>query len=95
MKGDGVLITRERGAILQKDIKELLRDLRTGKLKPVDVLEDYQAKAISVDKDLNAVCDFIIEASDWATQLEDIPIDRRGALYGLPISVKVYTSLSL
>ena len=89
LKIDGVLISPERKAILNKDIKELLKDLKSGDLKPTTVLEAYQAKALSVDKEINAVCDFILEAYDWARQLEDIPINKRGALYGLPISVKV------
>ena len=89
LKIDGVLITPDRKLILKKGIKELLKDLKNGSLKPITVLEAYQAKALSVDKEINAVCDFILEAIDWAIQLEDIPIDKRGALYGLPISVKV------
>ena len=91
LKINGVLISPERKAILNKDIKELLKDLKSGDLKPTTVLEAYQAKALSVDKEINAVCDFILEAHDWARQLDDIPIDKRGALYGLPISVKVVT----
>ena len=89
LKIDGLLITPERKAILNKDIKKLLHDLKNGSLKPIEVLEAYQAKALSVDKEINAVCDFILESNDWARQLEDIPVDKRGALYGLPISVKV------
>ena len=89
LKIDGDLISPERKLILNKGVKELLKDLKNGSLKPIKVLEAYQAKALSVDKEINAVCDFILEANDWARQLEDIPIDKRGALYGLPISVKV------
>ena len=89
LKIDGVLLSPERKEILNKDIKELLNDLKSGSLKPTIVLEAYQAKALSVDKEINAVCDFILESNDWARKLEDIPEDKRGALYGLPISVKV------
>ena len=95
LKIDGVLITPERKLILKKGIKDLLKDLKNGSLKPIKVLEAYQAKALSVDKEINAVCDFILEAIDWARQLEDIPIDKRGALYGLPISVKVEKTIYL
>ena len=42
-----------------------------------------------MDKDTNAVCDFILEASDRAKALEKIPEKDRGPLYGIPISVKV------
>ena len=82
-------MTEEREKILRKDIAALLEDLRNGSLKPLEVLEAYQAKSLVVDKDINAVCDYITEASDWARDLERIPVEERGALYGLPISVKV------
>ena len=82
-------MTEEREKILQKDIAILLEELRNGSLKPIDVLEAYQAKSLVVDRDINAVCDYITEASDWARDLERIPVENRGALYGLPISVKV------
>ena len=55
------------------------------------MLEAFQAAALSVDKEINAVCDFILEARDWALQLETVPETERGALYGLPFSVKVRT----
>ena len=64
------------------------------KLKPVTVLEAFQAAALSVDRDINAVCDFILEARDWALQLEAVPENERGALYGLPFSVKVVPVVS-
>ena len=69
----------------------LLEELRNGSLKPLEVLEAYQAKSLVVDRDINAVCDYITEARDWARELESIPVEDRGALYGLPISVKVIT----
>ena len=67
----------------------LLEELRNGCLKPSEVLEAYQAKSLVVDRDINAVCDYITEARQWARQLESIPVEDRGGLYGLPISVKV------
>ena len=81
-------MTPRRKEILSKEIKELQSDLKSGLLKPLEVLQAYQAKALEVDQDINAVCDFILEATDWAKALEDIPEEERGALYGLPISVK-------
>ena len=86
---DGILLTPTRKEILSKEIKELQSDLKSGLLKPLEVLQAYQAKALEVDQDINAVCDFILEATDWAKALEDVPEEERGALYGLPISVKV------
>ena len=88
MSVDGILLTPRRKEILSKEIKELQSDLKSGLLKPLEVLQAYQAKALEVDQDINAVCDFILEATDWAKALEDIPEEERGALYGLPISVK-------
>ena len=82
-------MTPTRKEILSKEIKELQSDLKSGLLKPLEVLQAYQAKALEVDQDINAVCDFILEATDWAKALEDVPEEERGALYGLPISVKV------
>ena len=86
---DGILLTEKREIILSKDIALLLEELRNGTLKPLEVLEAYQAKSLVVDRDINAVCDYITEARDWARDLERIPVEDRGALYGLPISVKV------
>jgi len=85
---NGVLLTDARKNILQKNIVELQSNLKSGKLKPKEVLQAYQAKALEVDKSINAVCDFILEASDWAEALENIPENERGPLYGIPISVK-------
>ena len=59
------------------------------------MLEAFQAAALAVDRDINAVCDFILEARAWALQLEAVPETERGALYGLPFSVKVVTVSSL
>jgi len=85
---NGSLMTSERESIISKDIKSLLAELRSGQLEPVQVLEAYQAKSLLADKDINAVCDYITEATSWAKSLKDIPESDRGALYGLPISVK-------
>ena len=55
-----------------------------------------QAKALNiyVTKEINAVCDFILEASEQAKALATLPKEERGPLYGLPLSVKV-THMSL
>ena len=58
------------------------------------MLEAFQAAALKVDRDINAVCDFILEARTWALQLEAVPETERGALYGLPFSVKVKLSVA-
>ena len=82
-------MTAERQNISSKNIQQLLLELKAGALNPVEVLEAYQAKALQVDKEINAVCDFILSAADWAQYLLTVPQAERGPLYGLPISVKV------
>ena len=52
------------------------------------VLQAFQSKALLVDKKTNAVCDFILEAMDHAKELESVPVEERGPLYGLPVSIK-------
>ena len=53
------------------------------------MLKAYQAKAISVNEEINAVCDFILEATEQAEALAQLPPEERGSLHGLPLSVKV------
>ena len=48
--------------IASMNIKELLAKLKTDALGPIDVLQAFQSKALLVDKQTNAVCDFILEA---------------------------------
>ena len=88
-------MTPERQSISSKNIQQLLYELRTGALNPVEVLEAYQAKALHVDKEINAVCDFILSAADWAQHLLTVPETERGPLYGLPVSVKVSHYISV
>ena len=85
---DGELLTPRRQIILSLDVKTLSLELKTGKLSPLEVLEAYQAKALAVDKDLNAVCDFILEAREWAEELSKLEEEKRGALFGIPVSIK-------
>ena len=63
--------------------------LKTDQLQPLEVLQAYQAKALSVNEEINAVCDFILEATDQAKALANLPPEKRGPLYGLPLSIKV------
>ena len=42
-----------------------------------------------MDKDINAVCDFLLEATEQAKALDLLPAEERGKLHGLPLSVKV------
>jgi hypothetical protein len=36
-----------------------------------------QAKALVVDAELNAICDFILEAGEWAAELAAVPLEQR------------------
>ena len=83
------LICNIREAILSLPIGELLAKLKTDQLQPLEVLQAYQAKALSVNDEINAVCDFILEATEQAEALATLTPEERGPLYGLPISVKV------
>ena len=53
------------------------------------VLQAYQAKVLVVNKEINAVCDFIVEATEQAEALALLQEEERGPLHGLLISVKV------
>lgn len=86
--GDGELLNEDRLLILSLDITRLLEQLKTGTLQPAAVLAAYQAKALLVDKETNAVCDFLLEAEEWAKRLEEVPEEHRGPLHGLPVSIK-------
>jgi len=85
---EGVLLTPSRNEILALEVGALLAKLKSGDLDVRQVLAAYQAKALVVDRDINAVCDMILEASDWAEDLAILPPAERGPLYGLPVSVK-------
>lgn len=78
-----------RKDILDFGVEELLARLKSGQLHPVAVLEAYQAKALTVNEEINAVCDFILEATEQAEALAQLPPEERGSLHGLPLSVKV------
>jgi fatty acid amide hydrolase len=82
------LVSPAREAILGLGVGALLERLRAGELQPGEVLRAYQAKALVVNEDINAVCDFLPEAAEQAAGLERLPPGERGPLYGLPVSVK-------
>merc|ERR1719206_819409 len=85
---NGELLDPKKARIVSLDVKTLLSQLRTGVVSPVEVLQAFQSKALLVDKETNAVCDFILESLDQARALERVPIEERGPLYGLPVSIK-------
>jgi len=84
----GELLSESRQLIVAMEVEALLAALRSGEVSPQEVLEAFQAKALVVDRDINAICDFIVEATDWAANLANLPEGQRGPLFGLPVSVK-------
>ncbi|XP_023344204.1 fatty acid amide hydrolase 1 [Eurytemora carolleeae] len=89
---EGELITVDRKHILALVYASILR-VNSTRMTSQLFLENPNyampnAKALSVDEKINVVCDFILEATSWAEGLKNVPIEQRGSLYGLPISVK-------
>ncbi|ROT69527.1 hypothetical protein C7M84_012265 [Penaeus vannamei] len=82
------LLTEERLAILALPPDILLHRLKEGHLTPTAVLRAFQAKAMVVTYRINCVTEFIPQAEDWASALEEDPQNRSLPLYGLPVSIK-------
>ena len=82
------MFTLERETILAFEIEELLAKLKSGQLDPVAVLEAYQSRALEATEATNCVVDFMLEARNHALELKRLPMEYRGPLHGLPISVK-------
>ena len=47
-----------------------------------------KARALAATEETNCVVDFLLEAHQHALELRKVPLEYRGPLYGLPISVK-------
>jgi len=75
-------------AITSKTFEDLRMDLKNGDLKAIDVLRAYQWKALESTELLNNIVWFIEEAETEAMKLDEKPIEERGHLHGIPISVK-------
>lgn len=67
---------------------ELSEQLRSGKLSLRQVLKDFQRRALEVDSGVNAVVEMIPEAFTACDQLASLPVDQRGPLFGIPLSLK-------
>ncbi|KAH9523685.1 hypothetical protein Btru_040656, partial [Bulinus truncatus] len=72
--------------ILKLDFLELQKRLQFGDLGAVEVLQAYQATALSINEEINAITDVIDSATFEAKRLDGI--SDRGPLHGIPISVK-------
>lgn len=64
--------------------------LQNDELSPVEVLQTFQWKALSAQQTTNCICEFIPDATVWASELErkfkNSP--NKPPLYGIPISIK-------
>ena len=82
-------VTDAQQKIADLDFHELQEKLQEGNLTAVQVLEAFQAKAVAVNRETNAVTEFLEDATVRAKGLDALPKDARGPLHGLPISLKV------
>ena len=74
----------DRG-ILSKPIEELVQDVHTGVLKPIDILETYGKIAIRAHEKTNCLTEIMLpEAEVWAQN----DINTKGPLAGIPVSLK-------
>ncbi|XP_075472361.1 vitamin D3 hydroxylase-associated protein-like [Ascaphus truei] len=71
--------------ILNMSLVELAEKLRDESLSPESVLFSYIEKALEVTKVTNCVTVFL---SDCEAQLQEVKRQKKGPLYGVPISIK-------
>ena len=83
-------ITEKQRDILRLEFHELRARLQEGSLTAVEVLEAYQAQAVAVDAETNAVVEYLEDATARAVGLDSLPREARGPLHGIPVSLKVY-----
>ncbi len=62
--------------------------LRLGRLTAVEVMEAFIARAVEVNRDVNAITEFVEEALPKARELDSLPPEDRGPLHGVPVSLK-------
>ncbi|XP_030062901.1 vitamin D3 hydroxylase-associated protein [Microcaecilia unicolor] len=74
------------GSILSLSLQDLAQKLREASLSPEDVLRTYMEKALQVTRELNCVTDYLQECEAQLRRLRGQ--DRRGLLYGVPVSLK-------
>ena len=75
--------------IKNKTIKELVHALKTGEIKPAEVLEFYEKRIKEKNKKFGAFLNIdLSKAYERAKRLEKIPFNERGLLFGVPIAIK-------
>ncbi|CAH8839790.1 unnamed protein product [Trichobilharzia szidati] len=81
---------------VDKDLSEVCEEMQKGNITPVDLLHAYQTKALELfDKGNSGIADFIEEAEEQATVLENTKNEEvKSPLYGVPVSIKETCSVS-
>jgi len=74
--------------IVSMSWEDLRSGLKSGTLTATSVLRAYQVAAIDVQQKTNAVVCWVEGAEEQAKMLDSLPVDERGPLHGIPISVK-------
>ncbi|XP_026112274.1 vitamin D3 hydroxylase-associated protein-like isoform X1 [Carassius auratus] len=75
----------ESSSIVSLSLPELAGKLKDGSLRPDAVLYAFMEKALEVNKNLNCSTEILMES---VAQLKDINTQKKGILYGVPISIK-------
>ena len=71
--------------VLEKPIEDLVRDVHSGGLKPIDILQTYGKIAIRAHEKTNCLTEVMLpEAEEWAEH----EVNLEGPLAGVPISLK-------
>ncbi|GFS03583.1 fatty-acid amide hydrolase 1 [Elysia marginata] len=74
--------------ILQLSFRDLQKGLQDGNISATAALRSYQAKALEVNDEINAITDVLEDAKVTASKLDSLPSSERGPLHGIPISLK-------
>ncbi|KAG7514587.1 hypothetical protein JOB18_038148 [Solea senegalensis] len=77
--------TADSDAILTLSLSELTKELQEGSLNPEDVFYAYVEKTLDVNEKLNCCTGVLPDSFD---QLKAISNNKRGLLYGVPVSIK-------
>ncbi|KAK7144203.1 hypothetical protein R3I94_010582 [Phoxinus phoxinus] len=75
----------ESSSIVSLSLSELTGKLEDGSLQPDAVLHAFMEKALEVNKSLNCGTEILMES---VAQLKEINTQKKGLLYGVPISIK-------
>jgi len=81
--------------LIKQSACAVVAKLKSGEISIQDTLDVLQKRIETVDGQVNALPTLCFErASIHATQLQSQPVDKRGKLYGLPVSIKDLTDQS-